>query len=150
MKPGFLQAIPRKKIWQDQTIGSAKDACLKGLSTRLKNPSGKGNRLIVVHIGSEKGFMDSGSVGVESHSAREYHEEITGEAFHEWFQKILSNIDSVLIGSASYHTVNTKKVTYSISEQKKHLNWLKQKKIPMEKEQLLMREMLSLFQNTVP
>jgi hypothetical protein len=37
------------KIWTDQTVKSSKQAFLEGLSTGLKNPSGKRKRLIVLH-----------------------------------------------------------------------------------------------------
>jgi len=39
------------KVWQDETIKSVKEAHRQGLSTGLKNPSGKGKRLIILHIG---------------------------------------------------------------------------------------------------
>lgn len=41
----------RSFTWQDTTIQSSKEAHREGLSTGLKNPSGKGKRLILVHIG---------------------------------------------------------------------------------------------------
>jgi len=50
------------KVWIDTSIKSHRDAFLKGLSTGPKNPSGKGKRLIVVHIGSADGFVEGGSV----------------------------------------------------------------------------------------
>ncbi|KAJ8728989.1 hypothetical protein PYW07_006685 [Mythimna separata] len=39
-------------VWQDTTIKSSKEAHREGLSTGLKNPTGKGRRLIIDHIGS--------------------------------------------------------------------------------------------------
>lgn len=39
------------KTWVDQTVKNSRDAFLKGLSTGAKNPTGKGKRLIIVHIG---------------------------------------------------------------------------------------------------
>ncbi|KAE9543722.1 hypothetical protein AGLY_002118 [Aphis glycines] len=48
------------KVWMDKTIKSHTDAFLKGLSTGPKNPTGKGKRLIVVHIGSAE-VMDNAS-----------------------------------------------------------------------------------------
>lgn len=83
------EGITRAKVWQDKKIVSPKDAFLKGLSVGLRNPTGKGKRLIVVHIGNENGFVDNASWVFESHFTKEYHEEMTGESFHEWFGKIL-------------------------------------------------------------
>ncbi|KAJ4433338.1 hypothetical protein ANN_15597 [Periplaneta americana] len=82
------EGITRAKVWQDKKIVSPKDAFLKGLSVGLRNPTGKGKRLIVVHIGNENGFENNASLGFESQT-KEYPEEMTGEAF-EWFGKILN------------------------------------------------------------
>jgi hypothetical protein len=59
-------------------LRSTKDAFLKGISTRLKNPCGKGKRqLIAVYIGSEEEFMVKGLWMCVSHSVVKYHEEMT-------------------------------------------------------------------------
>ena len=42
----------KEKIWHDKIVISAKYAFLNGLSTGLRNPTGKGKRLIVIHSGS--------------------------------------------------------------------------------------------------
>ncbi|CAH2083377.1 unnamed protein product [Euphydryas editha] len=44
-------------IWVDQDVESCRQAFLNSLSTGLKNPQ-KGKRLIVIHIGSEYGFLE--------------------------------------------------------------------------------------------
>ncbi|RVE52596.1 hypothetical protein evm_002715 [Chilo suppressalis] len=44
------------KIWQDYTIKTVKEAHREGLSIGLKNPSGKGKRLIVLHMGTSQGI----------------------------------------------------------------------------------------------
>jgi hypothetical protein len=62
---------------------------LSGLSTGLKEPTGKGRRFIIAHIGSNSGFVDSGLLIFKSKSSREYHEEMTGEVFLKWSQSIL-------------------------------------------------------------
>lgn len=54
------------KIWDDKTVQSCKDAFLKGLTTGASNPTGKGKRLIVLHIGSEDGFVPGGLLSFES------------------------------------------------------------------------------------
>ncbi|RVE50533.1 hypothetical protein evm_004862, partial [Chilo suppressalis] len=45
------------KTWEDTTVKSVKQDFLEGLSTGAKNSTSEGNRLIVVHIGNEKGFL---------------------------------------------------------------------------------------------
>ncbi|GBM31362.1 hypothetical protein AVEN_75444-1, partial [Araneus ventricosus] len=53
-----ITGISTTKVWQDKTIKSCSDARRKGLSTGLKGPSGKGGRLIITHVGSERGFVN--------------------------------------------------------------------------------------------
>lgn len=48
------------KIWVDNTITSHRQAFIQGLTTGSQNPSGKGKRLIVLHIESEEGFVPGG------------------------------------------------------------------------------------------
>jgi hypothetical protein len=50
----------RSKIWVDQNVMSKRELFNQDLSAGLKNPSGRGKRLIVVHIGNEKGFVNKG------------------------------------------------------------------------------------------
>uniref|UniRef100_T1JAH8 Tc1-like transposase DDE domain-containing protein n=1 Tax=Strigamia maritima TaxID=126957 RepID=T1JAH8_STRMM len=45
------------KIGKDTSLKSAKNAWRCGLTTGLKDPTGRGNRLIIVHAGSRKGFV---------------------------------------------------------------------------------------------
>ncbi|XP_077502411.1 uncharacterized protein LOC144113293 [Amblyomma americanum] len=48
----------KEYVWQDKTVKSSQDAFLKGLTTELAAPSGKGARLILVHVvGSATGFV---------------------------------------------------------------------------------------------
>lgn len=48
------------KTWIDNTIKSHRDTFLKGLTTGSVNPTSKGKRLIILHIGSEDGFVPGG------------------------------------------------------------------------------------------
>ena len=69
------------QIWIDPEVKSKKQAFLSGLSTGLKTPSGKGRRLIVLHIGSEDGFLEGGLLLFLSKKTGDYHEEMTGDVF---------------------------------------------------------------------
>ncbi|KAL4112105.1 hypothetical protein QTP88_015953 [Uroleucon formosanum] len=67
------------RIWVDKTVISRTDAFSKGLSTGPTNPSGKGKRLIVVHIGNEDGFVPGGLLCFESKkNTKDYHDEMNG------------------------------------------------------------------------
>nr|CAH7722218.1 unnamed protein product [Callosobruchus chinensis] len=46
------------KTWTDKAITSSRQAHIEGLSTGLRAPSGKGQRLILTHIGSDSGFLE--------------------------------------------------------------------------------------------
>lgn len=48
------------KVWVDTAVKSPRQAFNNGLSTGLKDPSGKGKRLIILHIESEEGFIEDG------------------------------------------------------------------------------------------
>jgi len=54
------------KIWQDNTVTSHRETFVSGLSTGAPNPTAKGKRLIVVHIGADEGFVDGGLLVFES------------------------------------------------------------------------------------
>ncbi|RVE47972.1 hypothetical protein evm_007380 [Chilo suppressalis] len=76
-----------KKTWSDGSIKSSRQAFLDGLTTGLKNqPTGKGKRLIISHIGGEEGFLDDGLLMFEAKKATEdYHDEMNAECLEEWF-----------------------------------------------------------------
>ncbi|CAH2012435.1 unnamed protein product, partial [Acanthoscelides obtectus] len=69
-----------KKTWIDKNVVSNRQASIEGLSTGLRGPSGKGQRLIVTHIGSDSGFLEEG----------DYHDEMNASCFESWFQGVLS------------------------------------------------------------
>lgn len=74
------------KTWVDRTVKSSRDAFLRGLSSGIEHPTGKGNRLIIVHIGSDTGFLDDGLYVFEASKSADYHAEMTGEVFKDWFE----------------------------------------------------------------
>lgn len=62
---------------------------MEGVTTRLNNHLGKGKRLIVLHIGSEDGFVENERLLFKSKKSRDYHEEMNGEMFTDWMKNIL-------------------------------------------------------------
>lgn len=89
---------------------SHRNAFLKGLSTTgPKNSSGKGKRLIIVHIGSADGFADGGLLNFESKkNSTDYHDEMNGDTFYEWFCGVLPRLKDnavIVMDNASYHSV---------------------------------------------
>jgi hypothetical protein len=80
---------------------------LKGHSTGPKNPSGKGKRLTVVHIGLADSFVEGGLLIFESkNNSADYHDEINGDTFYEWFCEVLPSLKDnavIVMDNAPYY-----------------------------------------------
>ncbi|XP_029055267.2 uncharacterized protein LOC114882555 [Osmia bicornis bicornis] len=98
----------RKKIWRDVNVVSVQDARRQGLSTGAPAPTGRGKRLIVLHIGSADGFLPGGLLCFESKTnTADYHDEMNGDTFFEWFCRIeplLKENAVVVMDNAPYHS----------------------------------------------
>lgn len=98
----------------DQTFNSPRDAFLKGLTTRQKEPSGKGKRLIVLHIGSTDGFVPGGLLCFESKTnSADYHDDMNDDTFYEWFVKTLPLLKEnavIVMDNASYHSAKKDRI----------------------------------------
>lgn len=119
------------KTWVDNTIQSARDAFLKGLSTGAANPSGKGKRLIVLHIGSEEGFVPGGLLLFESKkNTGNYHDEMNGETFFDWMKTVLPLLKDncvIVMDNAPYHSVQTDLCPTSSWKKADIEKWLEEK-----------------------
>ncbi|CAK9834558.1 hypothetical protein ANTRET_LOCUS11073 [Anthophora retusa] len=103
-------------VWKDTSITSARAAHSSGLSTGLKNPSGKEKRLIITHIGSANGFVDGALWTFESKKTVNYHEEMNAAKFEDWFSKIIDKLEEtsvVVMDNAPYHSRKTDKIPTS-------------------------------------
>ncbi|XP_054267154.1 uncharacterized protein LOC128989301 [Macrosteles quadrilineatus] len=110
-----------KKAWTPKYIKSARQAHMNGETTGLRDLPGRGGRLIMVHIGSEDGFLKdptnpSGDIDARwvfkaKKTAKienaNHHDEMNGKAFQDWFEGIIHLLppDSVIVmDNASYHS----------------------------------------------
>ncbi|XP_025206090.1 uncharacterized protein LOC112602300 [Melanaphis sacchari] len=132
----------KKKSRVDKTIKSKQDTLNRGQTTGVTNTTGKGQNLIILHIGSHKGFLDNGLTyfvskrnGVDCYDSKK---------FHEWFGSILPRLDPnavIVMDNASYHSVKSEKIPTSHSKKEDILSWLTSKGVvinkPMFKPQLL-------------
>lgn len=75
----------------DEILKSHTDAFLSDISTAsVLNSTSKGERLIVVHIGSEEGFVGSNLLVFESKKrSANYRDEINGEKFFDWIKGVI-------------------------------------------------------------
>lgn len=133
------------RVWHDKTVNSKHDAFNKGLTTGATNLISKGKRLIVLHIGSSHGFLPGGLLCFASKKdTGDYHTEMNGVHFKEWFEFILPRLDPnsiIVLDNAPYHSVQTEKNPTTQSKKADILEWLKSKGIiperPMLKPELL-------------
>lgn len=134
------------KVWTDTTVTSAREAFVKGLSTGLTAPSGKGKRLIVLHIGSDDGFVEDGLLVFESKKTTDYHEEMNAQVFEEWFKKILPCLEEnsvIVLDNASYHTRKAEKTPTTATKKADIQVWLSSKDIPYQQD-IVKAELLNL------
>ena len=73
-----------------------------------KVPSGKGKRLIVLHAGGEKGWVDGVDLVFTSKTnSADYHDEMNSDHFLEWMtDQLLPTLDEpsvIILDNASYH-----------------------------------------------
>ncbi|XP_033231628.1 uncharacterized protein LOC117182635 [Belonocnema kinseyi] len=116
------------KAWHDETIKSGRDDYIRGLTTEPANPSGKGKKLIVLHLGSAEGFVEGGFLSfVSKKNSSEYHDEMNGDTFREWFEAFLGKLHDncvIVMDNASYHSVREEKVPSSSWKKNDIQNWL--------------------------
>lgn len=112
----------------DKTNKSHRNAFLKRLTTRQKNPSGKGTRLIVAHIGSSDGFVVGGLLIFESkNNSNDNYEEMNSNKFYDWFSSILPLLKEnavIVMDNASYHSVRKETFPVAAWSKEKIIQWL--------------------------
>lgn len=101
----------------------------------LRVPISKGDRLIIIHAGGEKGFIPNAlKTWKASKRSGDYHDNVNQEMFMKWLmEKLLPNLEprSVLVvDNASYHNVQVDKAPTSKSKKQEMKNWLSNHNIP--------------------
>ncbi|KAM7287689.1 uncharacterized protein ISCGN_031380 [Ixodes scapularis] len=132
------------RVWVDTTVASSHDAFMRGLSAGLKQPSGKGQRLIVTHIGSDEVFVDGCLDVFRGQKTGDCHEEMDGARFEKWFDGVLDKLPTgsvMVMDNTSYHSRRLEAVPTTSSPKDDIRQWLTSKKISwdpkMLKKQLL-------------
>ncbi|XP_062520191.1 uncharacterized protein LOC134195205 [Corticium candelabrum] len=118
-----------------------------------KRPSGKGQRLIILHAGSETGWTPNADLVFRSKkNSTDYHDEMNSEHFLEWFQKLLVNIQPgsvIVLDNAPYHNSVVEKVPTKSSRKKEMQEWLTRKRIPFSDKDLK-KDLFAKIQLSVP
>ena len=94
-----------------------------------KVPSGKGQRLIVVHAGGVEGWVPGADLVFRSKTnSADYHDEMNSENFMEWFTvQLLPNIPHnsvIVIDNASYHNKQKDKPPTTANRKHEIQQWL--------------------------
>ncbi|KAF6201575.1 hypothetical protein GE061_003967 [Apolygus lucorum] len=113
---------------------------------------GKGDRLIIVHGGGEKGFVPNALLIFKASSrCGDYHSSMNFENFSKWLtQKFLPNLpaDSVVaMDNAKYHCVQTNKRPNSSTLKADVVSWLRRNNVQFN-EQFTKAELLLLVKNS--
>jgi transposase len=132
------------KMWQDKNVTSHRQAFLEGWSTGLKQPTGKGRRLIITHIGSDSGFVNGGLMCFESSKTGDYHEDMTADVFEEYFQQMLDLIPTgsvIVLDNAPYHSRLSEKLPTTAWKKADIMEWLRSKNISFQSD-MVKKELL--------
>ncbi|CAI6343204.1 unnamed protein product [Macrosiphum euphorbiae] len=97
----------------------------------VDNPTGKAKRLIIVHIGSEEGFVNGGLLVFESKKgSADYHNEINGDSFFDWIKGViplLKDNSIIVMDNAPYHSVKVERCPTMSWNKEEIESWLEQK-----------------------
>ncbi|CAI6374522.1 unnamed protein product [Macrosiphum euphorbiae] len=119
------------RVWNDTTVTSSRAAFSQGLTTGAVNPTGKGKRLIVCHIGSEDGFVPDSLLCFESKkNTNDYHDEMNGDTFRDWFEGVLPRLKDnavIVMDNAPYHSVKLEKIPTTAWKKADIIGWLQSK-----------------------
>lgn len=121
----------RELLWVDTTSGMG----------GWKRPSGKGERLIILHAGSEEGWVkDADDVFRAKSNTGDYHNEMNILHFMDWFtNKLLPNIPPqslIILDNAKYHNGVVEKIPTKSSTKKVMKEWLEKHNIPFTQSDL--------------
>ncbi|XP_075539273.1 uncharacterized protein LOC142573957 isoform X1 [Dermacentor variabilis] len=123
-------------------VTTREGAFRQGLATSgLRAPCSKGGRLILLHAGSEDGFLDAACpVFRAAKVTADYHKEMDGPRFENCFtEQLLPNIKPhsvIVMDSTRYHSVHLEKVPTSSTRKGDIQSRLKEKNIPFSQDQL--------------
>ena len=125
-------------IWLDETWVNA-GHCLKqgwtdeSLQGTMLTPIGKGERLIICHAGSSKGFVPNSLLLFKSKKTGDYHEDMDHDKFFGWCSEtLLNNLEEpavIVMDNAPYHSKQIDKAPTSKDKKADILAWLDRKNI---------------------
>lgn len=113
----------------------------------------KGKRLIIVHIGSEDGFVHDGLLCFESKkNSRDYHEEMNGDCFRDWLESVLPRLKEnavIVMDNAPYHSVKLDKCPTTNWRKADIVQWLEGKGEVIDQSMIIV-ELLEIVKRLKP
>ncbi|XP_064083062.1 uncharacterized protein LOC135199076 [Macrobrachium nipponense] len=110
------------KCWMDESSTGA---------TGINPPSGKGSRIIILHAGSEQGFVPNAQLVFQAKNDGDYHHQMNHIVFEKWFrEQLIPNIPQqsvIIMDNASYHSVQSDKPPTMASTKGAIQDWLRNK-----------------------
>ncbi|GBP14117.1 hypothetical protein EVAR_102787_1 [Eumeta japonica] len=100
-----------------------------GSNMGLKKPINKGERLIIVHAGSEKGFVPGALlIYKSSQSTGDYHDNMNKSNFEQWLEnRLIPNLNPktvLVLDNAAYHNTRVSQIPNSNSKKADMQAWL--------------------------
>ena len=111
------------------------DTLTGGTSGGVTKPYGKGKRLIILHAGSENGWVPNAELVFQSGgTSDDYHKDMDHQEFERWFKdQLLPNIpvnSIIAMDNASYHSRRYEPLPTSSWHKGDMISWLANKNIP--------------------
>ena len=118
------------ETWVNQNLTVEKCWTNEDGSVGPKTKSGRGSRFIIVHAGSDEGFVPGALLMFKSKngSKGDYHDSMDNERFKMWLEEqLLPNIKKeslIIIDNAPYHSKIINKVPTSSNRKAQIIDWL--------------------------
>ena len=139
------EGYSRERSWEDSVSLQNPFAAKKsGLTAgTIFKPHNQGRRLMIVHAGSEEGFLPldlgkcvyEGKVNIDG----DYHKNMNFSVFESWFHHLLDNLtvpSVIIMDNASYHYRKTEAYPTSKWTKAQYQSWLSNKGISWENKML--------------
>lgn len=123
LKKSTRNVVYLDETWvnQNYTVGRCWIDSDSKQANGIKQPTGKGSRLIILHAGSRNGFVDNAELVFQAKNDGDYHNQMNSAVFEKWFrEQLLPNIPPssvIVMDNAAYHSM--------LLERQPNTNWRK-------------------------
>lgn len=132
----------------DTKLKSQRNSFLDPPSKGLKNPTTKGNFMIVVHIGSTEHFVEGGLLCYKSKN-----KVMNNDTFYKWFCGVLPRLNDnciIVMDNASYHLVKKEPIPTMDWTKENIIKWLVSKNCSIDDKLSLKCQLMKLVDQVSP